>query len=321
VVLFGQPSISPDGKWLAFACGSSADGYICKMRIDGSELQRLARLGPWIPDPAWSPIEDLIAISAETSVDSKDSSIWDLYLISPDGTVIRKLTDNPAETGVVLMDINWSPDGQWIAFVASGQIGAEKSDIYIVKVDGSGLRRLTQPPAFHILPQWSPDGNQLAYLAISQNVSYLVIEIEPWNDYARRQIPLSVSGDLSWLHDGSGFVYWSNREDNYDLYRYDIDQNMVLRLTTDPGVDIEPAWSPDGNSLLFRSSRSGHHEIYTMDGSGNEIVRQVENATQNFLVNPFWSRDGRTIFFFLSNHLEDLYELWAVDTAETCGDF
>ena len=321
VVMYGVPSLSSDGEWLAFACSTNDEYFLCNMRIDGTELQQIVSLGSWFPYPVWSPIDNVIAISKRTSVDNSGSSIWDLYLISPDGTVIRKLTDNPAQAGAILSNIQWSPDGQWIAFVAPGHIGAERSSVYIIRADGSGLQQLTYPPSFDTSPRWSPDGTRLAYLAESPSVRYLVIETESWDSRAKQQYPLEISGDLSWSPDGIGIIYISDRSNNFDLYFFDLIQNEETRLTFDPGVDIDPVWSPDGSMILFRSNRSGRYELYTMHGPGNEIVRQVENATFDFLMNPFWSRDGDSIYFFLANNLKDLYELWVVDTMEACEEF
>jgi Tol biopolymer transport system component len=62
----------------------------------------------------------------------------------------------------------WSPDGQWIAFTRS-VLPRGVSDVWLVRADGTGLRRLTTtpiPPAGvpHIGSKplaWSPDGKQL----------------------------------------------------------------------------------------------------------------------------------------------------------------
>ena len=50
----------------------------------------------------------------------------------------------------------WSRDGRQIAFVESSHA---RSEIYVVKVDGTGLRRLTKNrKADDFAPTWTPDG-------------------------------------------------------------------------------------------------------------------------------------------------------------------
>ncbi|MDH3214992.1 MAG: S9 family peptidase [Candidatus Krumholzibacteria bacterium] len=61
-----------------------------------------------------------------------------------------------------------SPDGEWVAFVRrSTDLEADKgrTDIWLVDVKGSGLRRLTTNPAGDFNPRWSPDGTMILFLS------------------------------------------------------------------------------------------------------------------------------------------------------------
>ena len=55
----------------------------------------------------------------------------------------------------------WSPDGEQIAFTR-GYRG--RTDIYVVHLDGTGLRRLTKQVGQHYSPTWSPNGRRIAFL-------------------------------------------------------------------------------------------------------------------------------------------------------------
>ena len=81
-----------------------------------------------------------------------------LYLINPDGKARRRLS---AAYG----DLYWSPDGRQIAFTR--QIGEEPdtlgalTEVFVIRADGTGLRRLTNTRGEASARPWAPDGRQL----------------------------------------------------------------------------------------------------------------------------------------------------------------
>src|SRR5204863_4528676 len=82
-----------------------------------------------------------------------------VYLQRLDGGAAVRLTRGERHAGYPV----WSPDGQRIAFDSdrSGDF-----ELYVVGVDGRGLRNLTnRPDAFDFGAAWSPDGSRIAYLS------------------------------------------------------------------------------------------------------------------------------------------------------------
>jgi Tol biopolymer transport system component len=49
--------------------------------------------------------------------------------------------------------LQWSPDGEWISFISKGGAGW---DIYVIKRDGTGLRKLTDTPETEFQERWCP---------------------------------------------------------------------------------------------------------------------------------------------------------------------
>ncbi len=114
-VLAGMPSVSPDGKWIAFA-GQKNIGL------------------PY---------------------DQTKNSIW---LISSTGEV--QTLEDPPEQGRTPA---WSPDGHWLAFESNrGNLHGLYS-VYIIRRDGTGLRRITSSEMNATHPAWSPDGRHIAF--------------------------------------------------------------------------------------------------------------------------------------------------------------
>ena len=135
-------SWSPDGRRIAYR--SEADGQppdIWVMNADGSSQTRIARG----LSPAWSPDGAKIAYA-----DAQGS----LSVMNPDGSGQRQVPGT--EQGEYP---TWSPDGSQLAF-STTQGGKE---IYRVRLDGSGLTRLTDAPGEDWHADWSPDGQQIAF--------------------------------------------------------------------------------------------------------------------------------------------------------------
>jgi Tol biopolymer transport system component len=74
----------------------------------------------------------------------------------------------------------------------------------------------------------------------------------------------------------------------------------VVRLTTDPADDTEPAWSPDGARIVFVSTRSGGSNLYLMNADGTGVVALTGNAGG---FEPSWSPDGSRIAFARTTRL------------------
>ena len=89
-------------------------------------------------------------------------------LAAPSAAEVRNFTVQDLVTMDRLSDPQVSPDGKWIAFVRrTTDLEADKgrTDIWLIGVDGEGLRQLTTDPTGDFSPRWSPDGKYLYYLS------------------------------------------------------------------------------------------------------------------------------------------------------------
>ena len=91
-------------------------------------------------------------------------------------------------------------------------------------------------------------------------------------------------------------VYSSIQPANWDLYLFESPGGHPRRLTTDPGLDYNPAVSPDGRWVVFTSERSGSPDLYVLDLEGDRTLRPLvtgpalEDAAD---ISP----DGRQLLF------------------------
>ena len=70
-------------------------------------------------------------------------------------------------------------------------------------------------------------------------------------------------------------VYSSIQPANWDLYLFESPGGQPRRLTTDPGLDYNPAVSPDGRWVVFTSERSGSPDLYVLDLEGDGAPRPL----------------------------------------------
>jgi TolB protein len=128
------------------------------MNADGSG-QRILMRNPTNGDfnPKWSPDGRTILF-----VTDRDGN-GEIYAADADGSNPRNLTRSPANDAGIggANGLLWSPDGSRIAFVSTRD--TKDAELYVMKADGTAVKRLTRAPGTESLLSWSPDGGKLAF--------------------------------------------------------------------------------------------------------------------------------------------------------------
>ncbi len=108
-------------------------------------------------------------------------------------------------------------------------------------------------------------------------------------------------GSPSWSPDGRRIVFSSvDKSGNNDLYIWDVEQQVLTRLTNDVYDDRDPAWSPNGDRIAFSSDRTpfGEHGVYnlfTYDVATQHITYLTYGDESYY--SPAWSPDGKSLVF------------------------
>lgn len=157
----GFVSFSPDDKQFVFRSGKSGAKNLYIAQRDGSAVRRLTE-GKWTDTMAdWSPTGEWIVFASD-----RDGT-FHLWLIRPDGTGLRKLFGAAQHNHP-----HFSPDGQWIVFT-SGYAGTSAEavslprtdeafgELFVIRLDGTHLTRLTHNGSSDGTPAWGPAVPQL----------------------------------------------------------------------------------------------------------------------------------------------------------------
>jgi hypothetical protein len=214
-----SPSLSPDGKQIAFVYQQSASDHsrILIVNAGGNNLHSLFNTAfgndtapHFTPDGAHI---QFARIAEDITPDPPGPKPWDIYNASLDGKSAVLLTTQHYST-------KWGPsftgDGRRFVY---GLGGLSRESLYVVSLDTPNkpadllLFRIPKGPESPIYasPNFAPDGRSIIFLAASQG----------------------------------------NKAFDYDVFRLDLATNVLSKLTTNNGYATDLAISPDGNWAVF----------------------------------------------------------------------
>jgi Tol biopolymer transport system component len=258
---------------------------------------------------------------------SRDGN-FDLYIMNPDGTDQRNLTNSPPS--ITSTNNNFkpapSPDGRQIAFQTDRDGNLE---IYVVDIQSGVQLNLTSHSAKDYSPTWSPDGKLIAFIS-DREATLVNAERDIWtnNIYIMNSDGSNVRrltidnetdgyGGLSWSPDGKKIAFTLSASTPYGgFFSRGIntitlsDFQLSLNVPDANSVICCPNWSPDGKHIVYSALGDNSENIYTIDVENN-VQRALTSNTQSYDTTPFWSPDGKYIVF--SSNRDGHYHIYIMN--------
>lgn len=263
-----------------------------------TESAALTARGYEIGRPAFSPDGLRVAY-----VDSNQDDMPAVRVMKADGT-----NDAAIAKGWVRSGPRWSPDGKAVTFALLEFNGYSlRSDLYRYDFQRRKLVRLTKK-ARAVDPDWSPDGERLAYVRMRPGEHDLVLY-----GLADKKTTVLLAGEKgeqfgrpAWSPDGSriAFEHW-DAGGYWDVRVLTLADGAIEKITDDRAIDSAPAWSRDGRRLFFASDRTGVSNIHAYSFE-DKTLYQVTNVIGGAF-DPSVSPDGGTLVF--SNYTSRGFDL------------
>ena len=157
-----MPAISPDGGTVVYKSHRAGNNSLFLVDVDGGNPRRLT--APFTDGgdvwPMWSPDGTTIVFASDRPESDEGFSVGinDLWTINVDGFEPTRIYGTDADE----IAPAWSPVDDVLVFL-SDSASETDYDVYTVRLDGTGLRRLTNDgsEASYQRPVWSPDGLQV----------------------------------------------------------------------------------------------------------------------------------------------------------------
>ncbi len=264
-----------------------------------TSAQRLIAKTEDAEEPTWSPDGRQLAFELW------DESGTSVYSVRADGTDLRLVLKNAWSP-------SWSPDSKQLVVARETCYQAPcsaddfaTSNLFLVDADGGDPRQLTFVADGADTPEWSPDGEWIAFMG-ADGIDLVQPEEMAEPEHIRSRWLLGVDDtayDFAWSPDGAWIAFAGDK----GIYRVRPPFGDPERLSGDEGAE-GLAWSPDGAKLAFDRGEEPSRgvEIVLLDVVTRKQTVLTQRAHAGF--SATWSPDGQQLAF-----LHAAGELWTMN--------
>src|SRR5262245_46886335 len=262
--------LSPDAKSVAFLTNTTGSNQIWTIPADGGWPDQITFFSDRVSSVSWSPRGDWIAFSKDSGGDENNQ----LYLVSPDGSKLVRLTDAPA---VRHNFGGWSRDGRWISYSSNAR-NKKYFDVYMLNVDTGDRKLLHEADALFSAGPFSNDGATIILVRANASLDNDLFVLPLAEDAdGRRRSPLHLT-----LHEGRAQynpVGWSADDKTLWIVSDAAREFSALARVQIPSGTLtwalEPPWDVQSAAL----SRDGKVIAVEVNEDGYDTVTVRDTAT------------------------------------------
>jgi TolB protein len=193
-------------------------------------------------------------------------------------------------------------------------------DIYTVRPDGSGLRRLTSTPGYDAEGTLSPDGRTIVFTSVRDGDLDIYTMRTDGSQVRRLTHQLGYDGGPFFSHDGKLIVYRADhpadstpeaadyrrllaqgvvRPSHMEIWVMNADGSNQHQVTNLGGANFAPYFTPDDRRIIFASNhtnpRGRNFDLYLVDLDGSRLEQVT--TYRDFDSFPMFSPDGRKLIW------------------------
>jgi DNA-binding winged helix-turn-helix (wHTH) protein/Tol biopolymer transport system component len=200
----------------------------------------------------------------------------------------------PFMNGMSVTSVDFSRDGQWVAYVKFPE-----NTLWRSRIDGSDSLQLTFAPLQADSPHWSPDGARIAYRSALSGKPAEIFVISRDGGVPQQPIPgdQQEEGVPTWSPDGKYLTFGRLRyqPDKIDISILDLQTGQIKTVPESKGL-WSPRWSLHGRYLLALSANALSFDskgLLVFDFQTNRWKKLLDGAIEE----PVWSHDDQHIYF------------------------
>jgi tricorn protease len=243
-----------------------------------------------------------VSSDGKVIVYEEDFGLWKLDTATGKTTQVKiDIVSDDKENNLETLVVNGEADAFHLSPSGRRAVISTHGELFTIATGRGDVRRLTQTPGVReTLPQWSPDGKWIAFVADTGGSDEVWVCDETGGQLKQISKSDSQKGQIVWSPDSKALLYTGSDK---KLYKYTFDTGKTDLLATGNVLGfggtaiLGPQWSPDGKWVCY--TRAGANllpHVYVIGADGGKEQRITDEDSYSD-TNAVWTPDGKRLIF------------------------